>query len=89
MLRACGSAIVHTPTLSVPESVCAWVASRPVTASHPNSEVKLDRVQVILRWGTTREGWMLHMTYVLFDRIWCRCSLSSFSLPLALSFSLL
>ena len=33
--------------------------SSRVTASHPNSEVKLDRVQVVLRWGTTREGWML------------------------------
>jgi hypothetical protein len=32
-----------------------------VTASHPNSEVKLPRVSVVLRWGTTREGDMLHV----------------------------
>ena len=28
---------------------------------HPNSEVKLPRVSVVLRWGTTREGDMLHV----------------------------
>ena len=41
-----------------------------VTASHPNSEVKLPRVSVVLRWGTTREGDMLHVfidaAYLLF-----------------------
>ena len=31
-----------------------------LTASHSNSEVKRGRVQVVLRWGTTREGWMLY-----------------------------
>ena len=33
----------------------AAISSR-LTASHPNSEVKLDRAGVVLRWGTTREG---------------------------------
>ena len=32
-----------------------------VTASHPNSEVKLDLVWVVLWWGTTWEGQMLHL----------------------------
>eukprot|EP00967_Tisochrysis_lutea_P052235 scaffold64698_cov35-Tisochrysis_lutea.AAC.2 len=32
-----------------------------VTASHPNSAVKQGRAQVVLRWGTTREGWVLHV----------------------------
>ena len=36
-----------------------------VTASHPNSEVKLPRVSVVLRWGTTREGDMLHVPFFL------------------------
>jgi hypothetical protein len=36
-----------------------------VTASHPNSEVKLPRVSVVLRWGTTREGDMLHVIFCL------------------------
>ena len=30
--------------------------STRLTASHPNSEVKLVRAGVVLRWGTTREG---------------------------------
>ena len=33
-----------------------------LTASHSNSEVKRGRVQVVLRWGTTREGWMLYFS---------------------------
>ena len=36
-----------------------------VTASHPNSEVKLPRVSVVLRWATTREGDMLHVPFFL------------------------
>ena len=35
--------------------------SSRITASHPNSKVKLDRDQVVLRWGTTREGWLPHL----------------------------
>ena len=31
------------------------------TGSHPNSEVKQGQAQVVLRWGTTREGWVLHL----------------------------
>ena len=41
----------------------AAIPSR-VTASHPNSKVKLDRDQVVLRWGTTREGWLPHVLFV-------------------------
>ena len=41
---------------------CAAISSR-VTASHPNSAVKLDRARVVLRWGTTREGRVLHIFY--------------------------
>jgi hypothetical protein len=40
----------------------AAISSR-VTASHPNSEVKLDRARVVLRWGTTREGRVLHILF--------------------------
>ena len=36
-------------------SVSAAISTR-LTASHPNSEVKLVRAGVVLRWGTTREG---------------------------------
>ena len=32
-----------------------------VTASHPNSAVKLSRAQVVVRWGTTSEGWVLNI----------------------------
>ena len=32
-----------------------------VTASHSNSEVKLGRGRVVLRWGTTREGRLQHV----------------------------
>ena len=39
---------------------CAATSSR-VTAYHPNSEVKLDRARVVLWWGTTREGRVLHI----------------------------
>ena len=35
--------------------VCAAISSR-VTASHPNSEVKLERAEVVLRSETAREG---------------------------------
>jgi len=28
------------------------------TGSHPNSEVKLLRDRLVLRWGTTRESWL-------------------------------
>ena len=37
-----------------------------LTASHPNSEVKQGRVAVVLRWGTTREGAMLHLLFLRF-----------------------
>ena len=40
----------------------AAISSR-LTASHPNSEVKLDRAGVVLRWGTTREGPVLLFSF--------------------------
>ena len=41
----------------------AATSARVITASHPNSEVKLARARVVLRWGTTREGRVLHIFY--------------------------
>ena len=64
---------------SAPSALCAWVASRPQTASHPNSEVKLGRVQVVLRRGTTREGWMLQVFLFLLC-LFVFCCLFPFSL---------
>ena len=43
------------------QSVTDAAISPWLTASHPNSEVKQGRVAVVLRWGTTREGAMLHL----------------------------
>ena len=37
--------------------------STRLTASHPNSEVKLVRAGVVLRWGTTREGPVLRFFF--------------------------
>ena len=37
--------------------------STRLTASHPNSEVKLVRAGVVLRWGTTREGPVLRFIF--------------------------
>ena len=37
--------------------------STMLTASHPNSEVKLVRAGVVLRWGTTREGPVLRFFF--------------------------
>ena len=42
--------------------VSAAISTR-LTASHPNSEVKLVRAGVVLRWGTTREGPVLRFFY--------------------------
>ena len=39
--------------------------STRVYPSHPNREYKLVRARVVLRWGTTREGRVLHI-FVLF-----------------------
>ena len=44
--------------------------STRLTASHPNSEVKLVRAGVVLRWGTTREGpvlrfYVFHLVFTL------------------------
>ena len=50
-------------------SGCAAISSR-VTASHPNSAVKLDRARVVLRWGTTREGRVLHIFLFSLHVIW-------------------
>ena len=44
----------------------AAISSR-LTASHPNSEVKLDRAGVVLRWGTTREGPVLLFSHHFFN----------------------
>ena len=38
-----------------------------LTASHPNSEVKRGRARAVLRWGTTREGQMLHVFFPVGD----------------------
>ena len=43
-------------------SVSAAISTR-LTASHPNSEVKLVRAGVVLRWGTTREGPVLRFFF--------------------------
>ena len=53
--------------------------------SHPNSEVKQDRVQVVLRWGTTREGWML-LVFLLIFSSFLLLIFSSFLLGNALDF---
>ena len=45
-------------------AVSAAISTR-LTASHPNSEVKLVRAGVVLRWGTTREGPVLRFSFVL------------------------
>jgi hypothetical protein len=37
--------------------------SSRVTASHLNSEVKLDRAEVVLSWGTRWEGSVLHVFF--------------------------
>ena len=50
-----------------------------VTASHPNSEVKLPRVSVVLRWGTTREGDMLHVLFLRTENLPFPPSASPFS----------
>ena len=42
--------------------VSAAISTR-LTASHPNSEVKLVRAGVVLRWGTTREGPVLRFFF--------------------------
>ena len=42
--------------------VSAAISTR-LTASHPNSEVKLVRAGVVLRWGTTREGPVLRFLF--------------------------
>ena len=44
------------------EKVSAAISTR-LTASHPNSEVKLVRAGVVLRWGTTREGPVLRFFF--------------------------
>ena len=44
-------------------TILSLAATSP-RVTHPNSEVKLGRVQVVLRWGTTREGWMLQVFFV-------------------------
>ena len=43
-------------------STSAAISTR-LTASHPNSEVKLVRAGVVLRWGTTREGPVLRFFF--------------------------
>ena len=43
-------------------STSAAISTR-LTASHPNSEVKLVRAGVVLRWGTTREGPVLRFLF--------------------------
>ena len=43
-------------------SISAAISTR-LTASHPNSEVKLVRAGVVLRWGTTREGPVLRFFF--------------------------
>ena len=43
----------------VGDDISSPAISPRLTASHPNSEVKLGRVGVVLRWGTAREGPML------------------------------
>ena len=43
-------------------SASAAISTR-LTASHPNSEVKLVRAGVVLRWGTTREGPVLRFFF--------------------------
>ena len=40
-----------------------------LTASHPNSEVKLVRAGVVLRWGTTREGPVLRFCFFSSTRV--------------------
>ena len=39
-------------------SVCRRSYPAESTGSHPNSEVKLLRDRLVLRWGTTRESWL-------------------------------
>ena len=43
---------------------CSAATSAWLTASHPNSEVKLVRAGVVLRWGTTREGPVLRFSFL-------------------------
>ena len=64
-----------------------------LTASHPNSEVKRGRAEVVLRWGTTREGSVLHFFFARAAHLFCRspcpcrspssspCRSPAFSLP--------
>ena len=44
-------------------SLISAAISTRLTASHPNSEVKLVRAGVVLRWGTTREGPVLRFFF--------------------------
>ena len=48
-----------------------------VTASHSNSEVKLGRDGVVLRWGTTREGPLPHVLRFLFPVCTSTCRRST------------
>ena len=48
-------------TLKVLVLASAAISPR-LTASHPNSEVKRGRARAVLRWGTTREGRVLHFS---------------------------
>ena len=46
----------HESNNVVARKMFSAAISTRLTASHPNSEVKLVRAGVVLRWGTTREG---------------------------------
>jgi hypothetical protein len=50
-----------------PEIFPHAATSPRVTASHPNSEVKLGRAEVVLSWGTRWEGSVLHVVFVFTD----------------------
>ena len=62
-------------TKTTPLTLLHAAISSRVTASHPNSEVKLDRDRVVLRWGTTREGRLLSVL-PLRERTCTRCALA-------------
>ena len=58
----CRHSVDRFKFLKCSDVVSAAISTR-LTASHPNSEVKLVRAGVVLRWGTTREGPVLRFFF--------------------------